>query len=277
MAGSQWAAAFSSLSLDWRIRAASKRERKLLVDAGNQLFALPEPAQPELQAIKDRIKPEVELMASLRSELKHSLENDRRDYKKATQLMRWIVIARGGLDRLILRDRIRSHRKDCDRLLCELGALASDGQHESALAALPETLRRGIGNMQRDLASLREQRTTLLAPWNGQAWPEWLANVIRETRELGQHIGAQISRKLFLRTPALGALIAAWWIANTYTSNSLEMIGQKLGFGGRTAISHQTLERMSFWVPILAAGLASYLTTLLAKQVQKKYAPPDQT
>ena len=275
MAGSQWAAAFSSLSLDRRLRAASKVERKLLVDAGKHLSALPEPAQPDLQALKDRITPEIDLLASLRSELKHSLENDRRDYKKASQLMRWVVIARGMLDRLILRDRIRSHRKECDQMMHDLGLLACDGQHDAAHAALPEGLRHGLQGSRRDIAALREERTALLAPWNGQAWPEWLANGIRETKELGHHIGSQISRKLFLRTPALGALIAAWWIANTYTSNSLEMIGQKLGFGGRTAISHQTLERMSFWVPIFAAGLASYLTTVLAKQVQKKYAPPD--
>ena len=275
MSVSRFSAALSSLSLDQRIRTAAKRERNLLVDAGTHLFESTEPLPADAQPAKDRVKTLADVMATLGSELAQSLSNDRRDYKKASQLMRWVVVGRGFLDRWILHDRLRSHRKERKIALRALGEIPFDGQHNALRDTLPATLRDDVLRIRTIIDATREERTRLLAPWNGKAFPDWLTDAVREARVLSLHVWEQVARRLFLRLPASAALIAGWWVAHHYTANALEVLGQKLGFGGRTAISYQTLQRLTFWLPILAAALCSYITNFLAKQVQKKYAPPE--
>jgi hypothetical protein len=278
--GSRFRAAFASFSLDGKIRAARKREKKFMTDAGTDIVAsmpLVDLPQADAQALRDRIGDIVLEMNALDLALRGSLEKDRQDYAKASQLMRWIVVGRGLLDRWILKDRVRFHLRERARLSHELGALAFDGTHDPLLNDVPAPIREGVVKARADIAAARSERAKLLAPWNGEPLPPWLATAVRETRAFFRHIWEHLSKRLFLRAPAIAALIVAWWIANHYTASFTERLRHSMGFGGRAPMDPGTLAQIKFIAPILAAALCSYLMSLVAVHVQRKYATPGKT
>jgi len=273
----RFSAAAAAWSLDRTLRAARKREKTLLAEAGVLLFA----AQPDavrnqagaapLLATITAVAAEI---SSLDAALKKSLDQDRADYAKASQLMRWVVVGRGFLDRWILGDRLRNHRRERARLDVELGALAFDGAHDPLLAHLSPAVKDGVSLARANIATAEAERVAILAPWGGKALPPWLDTAVGEIREFLVHFWDQLSRRLFLRVPAIGALVAGWWIANHYTDNTLERIQRSMGFGGRAHLSPHTLSLLKFWVPIATAAFCTYAVATIAKRVQRKYALP---
>ncbi len=276
-AKSRLSAMAAAWSCDRRLRAAQKRERALLTSAGEDIVAslpLVDLPQADAQALRARIADVILQANTLDLALGHSLDKDRQDYAKASQLMRWVVVGRGFLDRWILKDRIRFHRRERAGLSHDLGVLVFDGDHESLLATIPSPLRNGVESVRAEVTSAQAERVQIVAPWNGHVLPPWLATAVEETREFVRHFWDQLSRRLFLRVPAIGALVAGWWIANHYTDSTLERIQRSMGFGGRAHLSPDTLALLKFWLPILTAAVFTYLVATIAKRVQRKYALP---
>jgi hypothetical protein len=273
----RFAAAVSAAQWNHRIRKAQARERKALVEAGAALAASPSPAvasDPAAQALRVKID-EMEVTATeLRTAMETSLGKDREDWGRATQLMRWVVVHRGLLDRWILRDRMKYQRREADKLRRELGALAFDGAHDVLRALVPDAMRGGIEKARADIASAQAARAQRLAPWHGEPLPGWMYVAVRETREFLKHFWDQLSRRLFLRVPAIGALVAGWWIANHYSDSTLERIQRSMGFGGREHLSAETLAALKFWMPILCAAVCTYIVSAIAIRIQRKYAAP---
>jgi hypothetical protein len=265
------------LVIDRRLRAAKQRERGHAAQAGAVLFAstsLPVVNAVDAGPLRRQIAPLVAHMATLDEAMQASLDKDRRDYARASQLMRWIVVARGILDRWILRDRVRHHRHERDRLTQELGLLAVDGAHPDLAAALPDSLRESFARGRTAADAAQRERAALLAPYQGSLLPAWMAEAVKDTRPLMHHILEQFTRRLFLRVPAIGALLAGWWLVHTYTDSTFESIQHNLGLGGRAHMSPGLLKFLRFFVPLLAAAVCAYAVNIIAVMVQRKYALP---
>lgn len=274
--GARLGAVLAIVAIDRRIRAARSRERKLLADAGKEIVAstpLVDLPQADAQALRSRISDVILQINDLNIALGHSLGKDREDYAKASQLMRWIVVGRGFLDRWILRDRVRWHRREQARLSHDLGVLVFDGAHDALLVVVPTAICDGVANLRANIASEQSNRALRLAPWSGQPLPGWLTAAARECRTFLRHFWEQLSRRLFLRVPAIGALVASLWIAHHYTGSTLERIQYSMGLGGRPHMNPETLRLLKFWVPIVIAAICTYATTSIATAVQRKYAP----
>ena len=275
--GERLKAVVAAAQFDRRIRVAEKRETRLLSGAGAALAAaLSSVASADAAAVALRAKiDEMEVTATeLGAAMEASLGKDREDWARATQLMRWVVVHRGLLDRWILRDRMKYQRRETDRLRRELGAMALDGNHPALEAAIPQPIRDDIVAARTEIAAAQAARAQCLAPWNGQPLPRWMSVASHEAGEFLKHFWDQLSRRLFLRVPAVGALVAGWWIANHYTDSTLERIQRSMGFGGRAHLSPETLALVKFWVPILAATACTYVVSAIAIRVQRKYAAP---
>jgi hypothetical protein len=267
-------AVVAAARFDHRIRAAGKRERRFLLEAGVALAGSAShvvTGDAEVQGLKRKIDDMEITGAELRAEMDASLQKDRKDWARATQLMRWVVVGRGWLDRWIVRDRMKYHRREADARKRELGALAFDGHHPALLAVLPDTVRDGVTGARAEVAAAQAARAQRLAPWNGRPLPAWLAVAARETREFLKHFWEQLSRRLFLRVPAVAALVVGWWLANHYTDSTLERIQRSMGFGGRAHLSPETLAALKFWLPLLAAAFCTYVVSAIALRIQKKY------
>jgi len=273
----RFSAAMATWSIDRRVRADRKREHKLVADAGAAVVAstpLIDLKYADAHSLRTQAADVTLRINALDLALRESLDKDRQDYAKASQLMRWIVVGRGVMDRWILQDRIRFHRREHARLLHEIGTLAFDNSHDALLEYIPGVLCDGVAQARTAIASAQAEREKLLAPWNGNALPPWLCTAVRECRAFLYHLWDQFSRRLFLRVPAIGALLASWWIAHTYTSDLIERIQYSMGLGGRAPMHPQTLKQLSFFVPIAAAGVVAYVTNAIARRVQRKYAIP---
>jgi hypothetical protein len=275
---SRFQAAMKSFALDRRICRAQADEKKILAESGEKLSAAgdsPAANHPDTRELCERVRAAAAQLATLDDALKQSLENDRCDFAMASQLMRWIVITRGISDRWILRDRMRHHRREHAELSYNLGRVAFDGSHETLCGALPGEIRKGVETARAEAEAARAERENLLAPWHGEPLPPFLATAAGELCTFLRHLWKQLSSKLFMRAPALAALVAGWWIAHHYTTSTIETIRHSLGLGGRKPIDAETLRRMSFWIPIVAAAFCSWICAFIASRIQRIYAPQD--
>ena len=78
------------------------------------------------------------------------------------------------------------------------------------------------------------------------------------------------------RLPGLAGLAVGWWIAQTFTDSPLSatLHSWGLGDGPRHAVRSDTLHAMNFWLPLVAAALASYAGSRLAALIRSRYSPP---
>ena len=79
----------------------------------------------------------------------------------------------------------------------------------------------------------------------------------------------QLRSHLFPKAPALVGMAVGWWIANTYTDSRLRSALHSIGIGsgGTRVVSGSTYRAMSFWLPLLAAGLCAYVGARLWERV----------
>ncbi|HET9597355.1 MAG TPA: hypothetical protein VFP65_17325, partial [Anaeromyxobacteraceae bacterium] len=100
--------------------------------------------------------------------------------------------------------------------------------------------------------------------------------VAREGGALARPVAREVRARLLPKTPALAGLAAGWWIASTFTDSELSATLHRFGLGSgpRHAVSSETLHRMEFWVPVLAAALCSYLGDRVATLVRRRYGAP---
>jgi hypothetical protein len=79
--------------------------------------------------------------------------------------------------------------------------------------------------------------------------------------------------------PALAGLAVGWWIAQTYTDSRWKSVLRTVGVGdgGTRVVSSDTLQAMSFWLPIFAAAICAYLGDRIARSFRRHYQTPTET
>src|SRR5205814_5585187 len=98
----------------------------------------------------------------------------------------------------------------------------------------------------------------------------------REVQHFSKFVWKEANLRLVPRLPALVGLGVGWWIAQTFTDSefSATLHSWGLGDGPRYAVESGTLRAMNFWLPLLAAAVASYAGSRLAAAIKARYAKP---
>jgi hypothetical protein len=272
--------AFAALGLEGRAKKAERREASALVKAGEHVFAALR-AELDTGALVPRAS---ELVAKLRLietqaatlsvGLEESLARDRDDFARASQAMRWVVVVRGVFDRILLRGDLRRQERERPALERELGRVAFDGEHPTLRALVPDAIAKQITDARADAASARTERAKSLKPFGGQPLPGWLGATLHEVRVFLGFVWEQLSKKFFLRAPALAGLLVGWWLGRSFSSSeAATWVHQHIGLDVRDRGEVETKARLAFWLPLFAAALCSYIAAFVALRVQRKYAP----
>ena len=233
----------------------------------------PDPSEPVTGALA-RVAELEEHARALAERLEASLETDRRDYRDAgSGIGRWLIVARGILDRLVLRDEAWRARHELPGRQADLGArvMADDAAQER----LPVEDRERALEAHAALERARSERAALLAPWGGEALPAWLRSARSELETFVSFLKEELSKKVLLRLPALAALAAAWWIAEHYSSSRFESSLNHFTGEGRTGLSEAALQQLTFWLPLVVAASIAYLLATLTKRVRRRYLGED--
>jgi len=218
-----------------------------------------------------RIDRAADRASGLHAALDGSLAADRRDFAHASELARWAVIARGTLDRFVLREQARIAERERASHERDLGRAAFDGAHSELRARTPEAVAKEIDAARADALAARAMTREITAPYGGDPLPRWLRAAVRETRAFALHVWKELSSRIFVRAPALAGLFAGWWITRTFTDSALESVLHDVGLGGRRGISPATMSELAFWLPLLAAALCSYLGAFVGARIQRRY------
>lgn len=202
-----------------------------------------------------------------------SLDTDRADYAVVSRPLLALVILRGALERIVLRERARLLRKTLAPARAELGAFAIEGRVTSSSppasdeAAAVSALRGRLSAAQARIAELQRRH-------GGAVVPRWLSGAAREAARLAVLVVHEVRAKVLPKGPALAGMVVGWAIAHTYTDSHVDATLSRFGLksGGTRVISRETLERMNFWLPLLAAVLCSYLGGRLSAALNARYA-----
>ncbi len=223
-------------------------------------------------------------LTAVRSAQAESLEQDRADYPSASSWAKPVVVARGLLARLVLRDRARRIGNALRPLHRALGAASLDGRLEAPDGAArpePAGLAREIAEQRRDIEAAEAERLRLLAPWGGKALPDWAHRVLNEGLAIGTAVGKEARVRLLPRLPGLVGLLAGWWVAHAFTASYWDRLTDGFGLrrGGPKVVSAETYRSLQFWVPLLAAAICAYLGSRLSASLERRYSRqpvPDQ-
>ena len=164
-----------SWKLDWRIGRARRAERVALRILGGALAG-----SAAVGRLVDEVRSRGHAEDHLRTAMRASLEEDRADFAAASAPARPFVILRGVAARAVLRDRLRAARRTRDELRERLGRAAMEGAAKvSREAFVADALLRAREARAR-LSALVTEHATLLAPFGGSAWPDWMHGAGRE-------------------------------------------------------------------------------------------------
>jgi hypothetical protein len=266
--------------LQLQLNRARRRERDALRQAGELVAASMHVPPGEAQALQARIRRLVADRDADSSALATSLEADRADYVTVAGWMRPLVVIRGLCARALLRHRIARCHHDLSPLHERLGAVALTEQ-----GSVPDNLRMSgapadkARSARAELESIVAERARHLAPFEGRALPRWAGNLPGEGKALWRALAQQAQVQLFPRASALAGLAAGWWVGHTYTDSRPRSVLRSLGIGqgGTHVVSGETYRAMSFWLPIVAAAIAAYLSDRAATWVQRRYRPYDRS
>ena len=213
----------------WQVWLARREERRVLLEAGRRL------APPDGK------------LAAFDAAIEDSLRRDRVDYAHVPAWARWLVVARGLLDRAVLRALRVSARRERDEACI---ALAQQSPSEEVLRA----------------RAAREELEKAAGP---------LPLPLREAAHFGSFLGREARTQLVPRIPALVGLAVGWWVAQTFTDSefSATLHSWGIGSGPRHAVRSSTLKAMNFALPVLAAAVCSYAGSRLAAFVRSRYEP----
>lgn len=271
---SRWRAVSASWEPDLCIARLRREERTALTQAGRKFRTAslepgPEPSEPVAGALA-RVAELEEHARALAERLEGSLEADRRDYRATgSGLGRALIVVRGVLDRLVLRDEASRARHELPAHQTELGTRVM--ADEAAQARLPpEDLQRALDARAR-LEKARSERAALLAPWGGEVLPAWLRAVRAELETFVAFLKDELSRKIVLRLPALAAMAAVWWVTEHFSSLRFESRLNHFTGEGRTGVSAAALEQLQFWLPLVIAALVAYVLAKLTKRLRRRY------
>jgi hypothetical protein len=266
---SRWNAVYASWVLDLRRARLRREEARALERVGKSFRAAAPPdavAAPVAEA-SAAVGALEERQRTLAQRLAESLEADRRDYRATgTSIGRALIVVRGILDRLVLRDEAWRARHALPATVAELGRRVL--LDPSSSAVLPPAERQQGAEACAELQRATREREALLAPYGGEVVPRWLRAVLDELATFGSFVRNELTTRIFMRLPALAAMAAAWWVAHRFTTSSRWnwMKGEP-----RTGLPPQTLELLSFWLPLLAAAFVAYLMASVGRRLRKRY------
>jgi hypothetical protein len=141
-------------------------------------------------------------------------------------------------------------------------------------ASVPAPIAVEFASARDDAAGARAERAKLLEPFHGEPLPSWLAASLREVRVFLGYLWDQLSKRFFLRAPALAGLLVGWWLGRHFSdSTAASWVHEHIGFDVRGRSEVEAKERLAFWLPLFAAALCSYIASFVALRVQRKYAP----
>lgn len=270
----RWKILQESVALNRRLRRLRKEETAALAQAGRLFRTALEPGATPGAGVSKALAEVIELEERARvlaERLAGSLEGDRRDFRATgSALGRGLIVARGILDRLVLRDEAGSARRELPERQIELGRrVASDAD---AHARLPAADRQRLLEAGAARARTEAERTELLAPLGGSAWPAWVRACLAELRTFGLFLQDELVKKVYLRLPALAAMAAAWWITQRYTDSRFETRLNHFTGEGRAGLSSGEYELLSFWLPLVASALVAHVLALVARRIRRRYA-----
>lgn len=283
MAQSRVTAALEAWSLERSAVAARLRELDALARAGARVFEklrsedLSRVPEEKSLACCLRLARLDEIVVGLESALDRSLAKDRADYAQVAEPLRWIVIARGICDRVVMRARRKHALRERPAIEEALGRVAVDGTDEVLRALVPAEILREVDGERAHARDARERAAALLRPYDGKLAPDWMATVAREITVFGRMLGDQLKRKIVQRPPAIAGLIAGWWVAHAFTDSWLEGQLHAVGLGGKSYLAPETKERLAFWLPLVAAALCSYVALRIDERVRRRYAVGEAT
>lgn len=259
--------ALHSRSLASQAAAAEAREHDALARLGEEVEH--EPAGADLTPWAAALAARDEL-ERWRARLSTSLDQDRADYAIASRSGRLLVVARGMLDRSVVRARVRHCEEALREARVELGRTALERCRRGAPATGQADLVLEIRAARDQASAARRAREELLAPYGGEQDPAWL----REALSCGRFLARESRSKLAPRLPALAGVAIGWWIGRRFSSSRLEEGLGWLGLSDKRAVSEETLGLLRFWGPIAAAALCAYCCAFAAGRIRKRYASP---
>jgi hypothetical protein len=274
----RWKAVYASWDLDVSIARLRREEKAALTQAGRRFRTAslepgPEPSEPVTAALA-RVAELEEHARALAERLEGSLEADRRDYRETgSGIGRGLIVARGILDRLVLRDEAWRARHELPGRQAELGARVM--ADEVARERLPAEDRERALAASAALERARSARAEVLAPFGGEVMPAWLRAVRSELETFGSFLKDELTKKVLLRLPALAAMAAVWWIAQHFSSSRFETSLNHFTGEGRTGLSAAALEQLNFWLPLVVAASMAYLLAALTKRIRRRYLGED--
>ena len=267
----------SELRFDVRLGLLRRRERRALLRLGAAAAEFASLRDPTVRQHLDQIGAATLRMGELRKAIASSLQADRTDYPAVSPLVRPLVVLRGLCARAILRHQIKvivrelspAHQTLAETLL----------RNEEARTRLPAPLAGAVLAIRAELHTVSRARADRLARLGGPVLPAWFPRLGREARELVRSVWLQLRPNVLPRFPALIGLAVGWWLAETYTSSHLKSVLHSLGIGsgGRKVVSGDTYRAMSFWLPIMAAGLCAYLADRARLLIHRRYLPENET
>lgn len=270
-----WKVVYTSLGLALLIRRLRKEETAALAQTGRlyrtaSLEQDPGPAGPVAEALASVAELE-ERLRVLTERLAGSLEADRRDFRATgSALGQGLIVVRGVLDRLVLRDEAGCARRALPARQTELGRRVVGDPF--ALERLePADRQRGL-EASAARARAEAERAELLAPFDRDALPTWLRAALEELRTFGALLKDELTKKVYLRLPALAAMAAAWWVTQRYTDSRFEANLDRFTGEGRAGLSAGEYQLLSFWLPLVVAALVAHLMTALTKRIRRRYA-----
>lgn len=268
------------LQCGWALRVARKRHQAALRAIGAQL----PPAvgvDAEASAALAAVDTHQQTLQGARNAVPASLQADRHAYAEVDGWLRSAVIVRGLFDRVLLRARVRRLQKGLVPLQERAANLALQQRlrapGHAALALVPGAVMEA-SDAQREVETLQADREKLIAELGGAAWPPSVAAVGRELALFVKTLVREVRSKLVPSFSGLAGLGAGYWIAHTYTDSHVTAVFSRLGLhdGGRHVVSSQQYERLNFWGPLVAAALASYISSRIQALVRARYALRDE-
>jgi hypothetical protein len=270
----RWKVLQERLALNLRIRRLHKEETAALAQAGRLFRTGLEPSTAPVGSVAEALASVIELEERARvlaERLAGSLESDRRDFRATgSALGRGLIVARGILDRLVLRDEAGTARRELPGRQIELGRRVAGDQ--TALAQLPAADRQRLLEARAVRARAEAERAELLAPHGSRPWPAWARTLGAELLTFTSFLRDELQKRVYLRLPALVAIAAAWWITQSYTASRFEARLNHFTGEGRAGLSPGEYELLSFGLPLVASAVVAHLLALLTRLVRRRYA-----
>lgn len=206
-----------------------------------------------------------------------SLQRDRADYLQGPGWLRWGIVLRGWIERAILRERIWRARRALRSAHAAVGqqVLAGGVTCVGGTLHLPDSLRLSAEAALQHHQAMTDRIAKLQSEFGGQVMPAGIRWFAKAALGIGWSLGREVSSKLLPRVPALAGLAVGWWLTATFTDSHFDAVLSHLGLrhGATRVLSRSQLERLNFWLPLLAGACCSYLSSQISSWRERRYGP----